>query len=68
MVRDPDRYTPMRNIPEFEAAGVSRVQGGTFPARIWGAYMEQIGLEPQPEMVIAPRSNPYIFYDQDEDE
>nr|MDJ0768275.1 hypothetical protein [Ilumatobacter sp.] len=45
MVRDPDRYTPMRNVPEFEAAGVSRVQGGTFPARIWGAYMEQIGLE-----------------------
>ncbi len=45
MVRDPDRYTEMRNIPEFEAAGVPRVQGGTFPARIWGAYMEQIGLE-----------------------
>lgn len=45
MVRDPDRYTPMANIPEFEAAGVSRVQGGTFPARIWGAYMEDIGLE-----------------------
>ncbi|MDJ0767888.1 MAG: transglycosylase domain-containing protein [Ilumatobacter sp.] len=45
MVRDPDRYTPMRGIPEFEAAGVPRVQGGTFPARIWGAYMEEIGLE-----------------------
>ena len=25
MVRDPDRYTPMRNIPEFNAAGVYRV-------------------------------------------
>jgi membrane peptidoglycan carboxypeptidase len=45
MVRDPDRYTPMANIPEFVADGVSRVQGGTFPARIWGAYMEQAGLE-----------------------
>ncbi|MEO6570940.1 MAG: transglycosylase domain-containing protein, partial [Ilumatobacteraceae bacterium] len=45
MVRDPDRYTPMTNIPEFDLAGVDRVQGGTFPARIWGAYMENVGLE-----------------------
>ncbi len=45
MVRDPDRYTPMRDIAEFVSAGVNRVQGGTFPARIWGAYMENIGLE-----------------------
>ena len=45
MVRDPDRYTPMDEIPEFVAAGVNRVQGGTFPARIWGAYMERVGLE-----------------------
>jgi penicillin-binding protein 1A len=44
MVRDPDRYTSMANIPEFVEAGVPRVQGGTFPARIWGAYMEQVGL------------------------
>jgi penicillin-binding protein 1A len=45
MVRDPDRYTEMRNIPEFSAAGVDRVQGGTFPARIWGAFMEDVGLD-----------------------
>ena len=45
LVRDPDRYTPMANIPEFTAAGVQRVQGGTFPARIWGAFMEEVGLE-----------------------
>ena len=45
LVRDPDRYTPMRNIDEFVAAGVPRVQGGTFPARIWGAYMEEVGLD-----------------------
>ena len=44
MVRDPDRYTPMVNVPEFQAVGVDRVQGGTFPARIWGAYMEQVQL------------------------
>ncbi len=45
MVRDPDRYTPMAGMPEFAAAGVDRVQGGTFPARIWGAFMETVGLE-----------------------
>jgi membrane peptidoglycan carboxypeptidase len=45
LVRDPDRYTPMANIPEFQAAGVDRVQGGTFPARIWRTFMEQVGLE-----------------------
>ncbi len=45
MVRDPDRYTPMSGIPEFQAVGVGNVQGGTFPARIWGKYMENIGLE-----------------------
>ena len=44
MVRDPDRYTPMVNVDEFVEAGVSRVQGGTFPARIWGAYMEEVAL------------------------
>jgi penicillin-binding protein 1A len=50
MVRDPDRYTPMRsNIPEFvpdlNAVGAAGVQGGIYPARIWGAYMEEVGLE-----------------------
>lgn len=45
MVRDPDRYTVMRDIPEFVDAGVRRVQGGTFPARIWGAFMEDVGLD-----------------------
>ena len=31
----------MDNVPEFAAQGIDRVQGGTYPARIWGAYMEQ---------------------------
>jgi penicillin-binding protein 1A len=41
-VGDPDGYTPMtaENIPEFDADGVERVQGGTYPARIWGLYTE----------------------------
>jgi membrane peptidoglycan carboxypeptidase len=43
LVRDPDRYTPMDGIPQFAADGVrnGRVQGGTYPARIWGAFMER---------------------------
>lgn len=39
-VGDPKGYTPMNGIPEFVAAGVPRVQGGTFPARIWKAFMD----------------------------
>lgn len=39
-VGHPDLYLPMRDIPEFEAVGVDRVQGGTFPAAIWKAYMD----------------------------
>ena len=45
LVRDPNRYTEMEDIPEFLAAGVDNVQGGTFPARIWRTFMEQVGLE-----------------------
>jgi penicillin-binding protein 1A len=40
LVRDPARYTPMDRIPEFVAEGIPNVQGGTYPARIWGAFME----------------------------
>jgi penicillin-binding protein 1A len=50
-VGDPKGYTPMVcgyvkgkyvcNIPEFrDIDGVTKVQGGTYPARIWGAYMD----------------------------
>ncbi|HEX4981339.1 MAG TPA: transglycosylase domain-containing protein, partial [Ilumatobacteraceae bacterium] len=40
LVRDPARYTSMDAIPEFLADGVDNVQGATYPARIWGAFME----------------------------
>jgi penicillin-binding protein 1A len=30
----------MRNIPEFNQIGVSRVQGGNLPYRIWKAFMD----------------------------
>ena len=45
-IGDPDGYTPMTRqfTPEFYgegglSAGLEGVQGGTFPSRIWGAYM-----------------------------
>ena len=39
-VGDPKGYTPMVNIPEFKADGVPRVQGNSYPARIWKSYMD----------------------------
>lgn len=57
LVRDPDRYTPMVGIAEFEADGIDRVQGGTYPARIWRAFMEQALLfEPVLDWPAAPPS------------
>jgi membrane peptidoglycan carboxypeptidase len=38
-VGDPDAYTPMVSIPAFVERGVSKVQGGLFPAEIWKTYM-----------------------------
>jgi sulfite reductase alpha subunit len=49
--------------------GKNRERVGEFIQRIgMGNFLEQIGLEPQPEMVIQPRTNPYIFYELGEDE
>ena len=43
-VGDPKAYTPMVNIPEF--VGVPRVQGATYPARIWKSYMDAAHVQP----------------------
>jgi sulfite reductase alpha subunit len=46
--------------------GKNRERVGEFIQRIGlSSFLEQIGLDPTPEMVVAPRSNPYIFF-QDE--
>lgn len=39
-VGDPKAYTPMVNIPEFKADGVSRVTGNSYPVKIWKAFMD----------------------------
>ncbi len=46
--------------------GKNRERIGEFIQRVGlGNFLEQIGLEPAPEMVVQPRTNPYIFYDLD---
>jgi penicillin-binding protein 1A len=65
LVRDPARYTPMRDIAEFRADGVPRVQGGTYPAKIWGVFMEKAHLfEPVTDWNAppGPRRPPAILY------
>jgi len=45
--------------------GKNRERVGEFIQRIGlGNFLEQIGLEPTPEMITAPRANPYIFYEE----
>ncbi len=44
--------------------GKNRERIGEFIQRIGlGNFLEQIGLDPVPEMVMQPRTNPYIYYD-----
>jgi sulfite reductase alpha subunit len=43
--------------------GKNRERVGEFIQRIGlPNFLEQIGLDPTPEMIAAPRSNPYVFY------
>ncbi len=47
--------------------GKNRERVGEFIQRIgMGNFLEQIGLDPAPEMVMQPRTNPYIFYEAEE--
>ncbi len=46
--------------------GKNRERVGEFIQRVGlGTFLEQIGLEPIPEMIAHPRSNPYIFFDDE---
>jgi sulfite reductase alpha subunit len=49
--------------------GKNRERIGEFIQRMGlGNFLEQIGLDPAPEMVMSPRTNPYIFFELGEDE
>ncbi|MFM2047213.1 MAG: hypothetical protein RL383_1290, partial [Actinomycetota bacterium] len=62
-VGDPKGYTPMVRIPEF--VGVPRVQGATYPARIWKQYMDDAHKDVEPldwDAPPAPVRNQYRLY------
>jgi len=49
--------------------GKARERVGEFIQRVgMGSFLDSIGLEPDPHMISAPRDNPYIFFDQEEEE
>ena len=49
--------------------GKNRERIGEFIQRIGlGNFLEQVGLDPLPEMITHPRTNPYIFFELDEEE
>jgi dissimilatory sulfite reductase alpha subunit len=49
--------------------GNNRERVGEFIQRVGlGNFLEQVGLDPVPEMVIHPRTNPYIFFEAEEEE
>ncbi len=39
-VGNPNGYIAMNNVPEFVADGVQKVQGGTYPEKIWKLYTD----------------------------
>jgi len=46
--------------------GKARERVGEFIQRVGlGTFLEEIGLDPAPEMIAHPRSNPYIFFDEE---
>ena len=57
-VGHPDKYLPMVDIPEFVAAGVDNVIGGTFPARIWKATMDAALVGQPATFFPTPSANP----------
>lgn len=64
-VGDPKAYTPMINIPEFKADGVSKVTGNTYPVKIWKAFMDAAH-EGVPvlnwDAPVPPTRNPVRYY------
>ena len=49
--------------------GKARERIGEFVQRVGlGNFLEQVGLPPAPEMITHPRTNPYIFFELDEEE
>ncbi|MFC2171917.1 dissimilatory-type sulfite reductase subunit alpha [Acidobacteriota bacterium] len=56
----------------WDEHGKNRERVGELALRVgWGNFLEEIGVEPIPQMIREPRANPYIFYEEyyeDDDE
>jgi sulfite reductase alpha subunit len=49
--------------------GKNRERVGEFIQRVGlGTFLEEIGLDPIPDMITHPRTNPYIFFDEELEE
>jgi sulfite reductase alpha subunit len=49
--------------------GKNRERVGEFIQRVGlGNFLEEIGLDPVPEMIVHPRTNPYIFFEEELEE
>jgi len=52
----------------WDEHGMNRERVGELIQRVGMAnFLDAIGLEPQPEMITAPRDNPYIFFQKEEE-
>ena len=71
---DEDNYEDIYELAEeiwdvWGEHGMNRERVGEFIQRIGlGNFLEQVGLDPEPEMIMHPRTNPYIFFELDEEE
>ncbi len=67
-------YEDLKDLVEsiwdvWSEEGKNRERVGEFIQRVgMGNFLEAIGLDPEAEMVAHPRENPYVFYEQNEDE
>jgi sulfite reductase alpha subunit len=78
MVKDEDdpedSYEDLKELTEaiwevWGEHGKARERTGEFVQRVGlGNFLEEIGLEPVPEMVMHPRTNPYIFFEEELEE
>jgi sulfite reductase alpha subunit len=69
-----DSYEDLKELTEaiwelWGEHGKARERVGEFIQRVGlGNFLDEIGLEPVPEMVMHPRTNPYIFFEEELEE
>lgn len=67
-------YTEIKDLVDkiwdlWSEEGKNRERVGEFIQRVgMGAFLDEIGVDPIPEMVAHPRENPYVFYEEYEED